>query len=96
MSEKPRTWPAIFDLWRDPQNPTDGRMCRRLAADIGVNIETVRQWHRSGAGAVPAQYWRMLLCAIERREGTRLGMTYEDLVAATESLRPPRLREEAA
>lgn len=100
MSEKPRTWGAIFDLWRDPQNPTDGGMCRRLATDIGVNVETARQWYRSGVGAVPPQYWRKLLNAIERREstlpGARIRMTYEDLALATEQLRPPKLREEAA
>ncbi len=92
MSEKPRTWPAIFDIWRDAKNPTDGRMCRNLAADIGAHLETVRQWYKSGA--VPAHYWRALVQAIARRAG--ICITCEDLAEATEQLRPPKLREEAA
>jgi hypothetical protein len=87
----PLTWAAIFELWRDPENPTNGRLCRNMARDIGADFEAVRQWHK--VGAVPSHYWRRLVQAIARHAG--ICLTCEDLAAATERLRPPKLHEVA-
>jgi hypothetical protein len=90
----PLTWTAIFELWRDSANPTDGRLCRNMSKDIGADFEAVRQWYK--VGAVPSHYWRPLVSAIARHAGNGiLSVTYEDLVAATERLRPPKLHEVA-
>jgi hypothetical protein len=87
----PLTWAAVFELWRDPENPTNGRLCRNMARDIGADFEAVRQWHK--VGAAPSHYWRRLVQAIARRAG--ICVTCEDLAAATERLRPPKLHEVA-
>jgi hypothetical protein len=92
MSAQPLTWPAIFELWRDPGSPTDGRLARRLADDMGVNFELARQWHRSGA--IPANYWMRLVKVIARRFG--IAVSCDELARETEKLRPPKLRQEAA
>ena len=92
MPEHALDWPAIFDIWRTPENRTDARCARNLAEDIGAPYENVRQWIKNGA--VPANYWRALVVAVARR--ARVHVTCEDLAAATERLRPPKLASEAA
>jgi len=92
MPEETLTWSAIFEIWRDPANPTDGRLARNLAADIGAPLENVRVWHR--VGRVPPSYWRTLVVVIAAK--VRKHVTCEDLAAATERLCPPKIRREAA
>lgn len=53
----PATFPEVIDLWPS---------INEFAAEMGVHINTVRNWHTRGR--IPAKYWTGIIECAKRRE----------------------------
>ena len=78
------TWPGIFELWRDPDKPSEKRLAVRMAADFKLtSYEVTRQWRMRNF--VPIWHWPRLIEVLWER--FEIAISYRDLVMMSIAMR---------